>query len=205
LNLESHIRKHFSVKEIAYRWSSQYYEPADGLPYIGHLPGHPGNIYVATGYGGNGMTYSQVAALTLKKILLNEETSYADLFNPNRIKPVAGFKNFIQHNADVVKQFVGKWFSGDDLQDIAELAPGEGRIVNYNQHKIALCKDEEGALHAVNPACTHLHCQVKWNMAEQSWDCPCHGARYSYDGKVLNGPADADLESIPLRALVEKK
>lgn len=205
LKLESHIRKHFSVKEIAYKWSSQYYEPADGLPYIGHLPGHPGNIYTATGYGGNGMTYSGVAALTLKRILLNEETKYADLFNPNRIKPVAGFKHFIQHNADVVKQFVGKWFSGDDLEEIAGLAPGEGKIVNYNKQKMALYKDEEGILHAVNPVCTHLKCEVKWNQAEKSWDCPCHGARYSYDGKMLNGPADADLEMIPVRSLVEKK
>jgi glycine/D-amino acid oxidase-like deaminating enzyme/nitrite reductase/ring-hydroxylating ferredoxin subunit len=204
LELESHIREHFDIKSIDYKWSSQYYEPADGLPYIGHIPGHPQNIFVATGFGGNGMTYSSVAALTLKEILLNEQNKYADLFNPNRIKPIAGFTNFIKHNADVVRLFAGKWFSGEDLQQLADLAPGEGRLVKYNKHKIALYKDEAGALHAVNPACVHMKCDVHWNSAEKSWDCPCHGARYSFDGKMLNGPASADLEQIKIRVLVEK-
>lgn len=204
LRLESHIRKHFPVKEIAYKWSSQYFEPADGIPYIGHLPGHPDNLYVGTGYGGNGMVYSSVAALTFREILLKTKRNYADLFNPNRIKPVAGFVNFIKHNADVVKQFVGKWFSGEELQQLADLAPGEGKIVSHDGHKIALYKDEEGNLHAVSPTCTHLKCEVKWNDAEKTWDCPCHGARYSYDGKVLTGPADADLEKMEMKTLVEK-
>jgi glycine/D-amino acid oxidase-like deaminating enzyme len=62
LKLESHVRKYFDVKEIAYKWSSQYYESPDGLPYIGQLPGHD-KIFVATGFGGNGMPYSTVAAL----------------------------------------------------------------------------------------------------------------------------------------------
>lgn len=203
LNLENHVRKHFAVEEIVHQWSSQYFEPADGLPYIGHLPGHPDNIYVATGYGGNGMTYSSVAALTLKEMLLGEEAHYADLFNPNRIKPVAGFTNFIKHNADVVKNFVGKWFSGEEIQQAGELAKGEAKIVTWNKEKIALYKDEDGQLHAVSPECTHLKCGVQWNTAEKSWDCPCHGARYSCDGKVLTGPSDRDLEQIEVRTLVE--
>lgn len=204
LALEAHIRHHFQVKEIAYQWSSQYFEPADGLPYIGHLPGHTGNIYIATGFGGNGMPYSHVAALLLKRMLLNEDSPYISLFDPNRLKPVAGFTNFIKHNADVVKQFAGKWFSGEKLDELVELAPGEGKIVKFEGHKVALYKDPAGQLHAVNPVCTHLKCEVKWNSAELSWDCPCHGARYSCDGKLLTGPADHDLEPIEIRSLIEK-
>jgi glycine/D-amino acid oxidase-like deaminating enzyme/nitrite reductase/ring-hydroxylating ferredoxin subunit len=205
LQLESHVRKYFDVKELVYEWSSQYFEPADGIPYIGHLPGHPNNIYVATGYGGNGMVYSHVSAMLLKKILLNQESSYISLFNPNRIKPVAGFKNFISHNADVIKQFSGKWFAHEKLEELVDLAPGEGKVVIYNNQKIALHKDEDNVLHAINPVCTHLKCEVAWNIAEQTWDCPCHGARYSYNGKMVTGPANRDLEEIEIRALVEKK
>ena len=73
LKLESHIRKYFEVKEIAYKWSSQYYESPDGLPYIGQLPGH-NKIYVATGFGGNGMPYSTVAALLLTKMITNQDS-----------------------------------------------------------------------------------------------------------------------------------
>jgi glycine/D-amino acid oxidase-like deaminating enzyme/nitrite reductase/ring-hydroxylating ferredoxin subunit len=199
--LEAHLRGIFPLKEIAYKWSSQYFEPADGIPYIGHLPGHPGHIFTATGYGGNGMVYSSVAAMLLKRMILNEPSPYQDLYNPNRIKPVAGFTNFIKHNADVVKQYADKLFSADELQELAGLAPGEGKVVKYNDHKIALFKDEDGKLHAISPTCTHLKCEVKWNGAERSWDCPCHGARYSLDGEVLNGPADADLEIVKLREL----
>lgn len=196
--LESHVRKYFKVKEIAYKWSSQYFEPTDGLPYIGNLPGAEDHIYVASGYGGNGMTYSSVAALLLKQIILQEKPALEKLFDPNRIKPIAGFTNFVTHNTDVIKEYFGKLFSGEEITQLAELAPGEGRLVEYHDRKIALYKNEEGRLYALNPSCAHMKCDVKWNQAEKSWDCPCHGARYNYDGKVMTGPADADLEGLAL-------
>lgn len=198
LTLESHIRKYFKVKEIAYKWSSQYFEPTDGLPYIGYLPGSEDHIYVASGYGGNGMTYSSVAALLLKQIILKEKPALEKLFDPNRIKPVAGFTNFVIHNTDVIKQFFGKLFSAEEISQLTELAPGEGKLVEYHDRKIALYKNEDGRLYALNPSCSHMKCDVKWNQAEKSWDCPCHGARYNYDGKVMTGPADADLEGLAL-------
>jgi glycine/D-amino acid oxidase-like deaminating enzyme/nitrite reductase/ring-hydroxylating ferredoxin subunit len=204
MRLEAHIRKYFAVKEIAYQWSSQYYEPADGLPYIGHLPGHGANMYVATGFGGNGMTYSQVSALLLKDLITGVENRYTSLFNPNRIKPVAGFVNFIKQNAGVAGQFISKVFPAERLHDFVELAPGEGRVIKYDSETIAIHKDEQGNLHAVNPTCTHMKCTVSWNLAERSWDCPCHGARFSSDGKVLNGPADANLHKIEIGSLAEE-
>ncbi len=202
--LEATIRENFNVKEIVYKWSSQYFEPADGLPYIGHLTGHPHNMYVATGFGGNGMTYSHIAANILSSILLNRENPLIELFNPNRVKPVAGFTNFISHNAGVVSNFAGKLFSGEKIYELAELAPGEGKIVKYEGEKIGLYKDDNGKLHAVNPVCTHMKCEVSWNGAERSWDCPCHGARYDCDGKVITGPADHSLEIINLPLLENK-
>ncbi len=205
LRLESHLRSFFNVKQIVHRWSSQYFEPVDGLPYIGNLPGHGSKIYVATGYGGNGMTYSHVAARLLKEIILKGESRDQHLFTPARIKPVAGFTEFVKHNADVVKQFAGKWFGTKTLEDLAALAPGEAKVVKYEEQSIALYKDEKGRLHAVSPDCTHLKCSVKWNAAEMSWDCPCHGARYTVDGMVLTGPASQDLEPIEVRDLVKNE
>jgi glycine/D-amino acid oxidase-like deaminating enzyme/nitrite reductase/ring-hydroxylating ferredoxin subunit len=202
--LEAHVRKYYDVAEVTYQWSSQYYEPVDGLPYIGHLPGHTENVYVATGFGGNGMTYSHVAAQLLHDAILNIDSAYKSLFSPSRIKPIAGFTDFIGHNTDVIKHFVGKWFTTEELNEAAELSPGEGKVVIFKGHLIALSKDSDHMLHAVSPACTHMKCSVAWNLAEQSWDCPCHGARYSPDGKVLNGPASKDLEYIELRSLTIK-
>jgi glycine/D-amino acid oxidase-like deaminating enzyme/nitrite reductase/ring-hydroxylating ferredoxin subunit len=201
LKLEAYIRKHFDVDEVAYKWSSQYFEPADTLPYIGYLPGAQNNILAATGYGGNGMTYSHIAAITLKSIILREENPYIQLYNPNRVKPVAGFASFISHNADVVKEFVGKWFSHEKLNEFAELAEEEGKVVKYEGHTIALYKNKNGGLFAVNPVCRHMKCSVAFNSSEQTWDCPCHGARYDINGNVVTGPANSDLEKIELENL----
>jgi glycine/D-amino acid oxidase-like deaminating enzyme/nitrite reductase/ring-hydroxylating ferredoxin subunit len=204
LELESHIRKYFEVKEIVYKWSSQYYESPDGLPYIGQLPGH-NRIFTATGFGGNGMPYSTVAALLLTKMITNQDSPYKDLYDPNRLKPVAGFTNFVSHNADVVKQFASKWFSHEELHELAELATEEGKIVKFKDEKVAIYKDKDGGIHALSPICTHVGCEVKWNNAELTWDCPCHGARYSYDGRVMNGPASKNLTKVNVRKLISKE
>jgi glycine/D-amino acid oxidase-like deaminating enzyme/nitrite reductase/ring-hydroxylating ferredoxin subunit len=202
--LEAHVRTYFNVKEIAFQWSSQYFEPADGLAYIGHLPGNPDNVLVATGYGGNGMTYSHIAAITFRQLITTGESEYAKLFDPDRLKPVAGFANFVKENLDVVKEFIGKRLSKEKLSELTELAPGEGKVVKYEGKSLAIYKDENGELHAVNPVCTHAKCTVGWNTAEKSWDCPCHGARYTADGEVLTGPARMGLEIVELKELVEK-
>lgn len=44
------------------------------------------------------------------------------------------------------------------------------------------------------PRCPHLGCALKWNPQEHSWDCPCHGSRFSEKGKLLDGPATGDLK-----------
>jgi hypothetical protein len=203
LKLESYMRKHFDIERIDYRWSSQYFESADGLPYIGHLPGHPGNLFVASGFGGNGITYGNVSALVLRDMIMDRESKYVDLFNPNRIKPVAGFTTFVKHNVDVLKKFIDKWFDREQLTQLAGIAPGEARVIRFDGEKIALYKDQHGELFAVSPICTHMKCSVAWNETELSWDCPCHGSRFSFDGKVLTGPADHDLQKIALKDLVE--
>lgn len=198
--LEGYLRQHFSIESIDYRWSSQYYVPADGLPYIGLLPGHE-RVYCATGFNGNGMTLGTLAAKIICEQITDCPSKYEQLFNPARIKPVAGFTAFVKENADVVSKFIGMRFSYDHIRDLAELAPGEGRLVEYEGHKLAMYKDEQGLIHAVDPVCTHARCIVNWNSAEKSWDCPCHGARYAPNGKVLTGPARKDLQLIQWKSL----
>lgn len=196
--LEAEVRKHFRVKRITHQWSSQYYEPADGLPYIGHLPGGAEHTWVATGFGGNGMTYSQVAARLLTDHICNTPGADLNLFSPLRIKPVAGFQNFVQHNAHVATQVITRFFRERTETALADLAPGEAKIVSILGHTVALYKDETGKVHAVAAHCTHMGCDLKWNNAEHSWDCPCHGARFNPEGAVLNAPASAALQKIIL-------
>jgi glycine/D-amino acid oxidase-like deaminating enzyme/nitrite reductase/ring-hydroxylating ferredoxin subunit len=200
--LEAYVRTYFDVKEIVFKWSSQYFEPADGLAYIGHLPGNPDNVLVATGYGGNGMTYSHIAATMFTDLIIKVESEYAKLFDPDRLKPIAGFTNFVKENADVVKEFIGKRLSREKLDTLSDMAPGEAKLVKYEGKSLALYKDEKGELHAVSPVCPHAKCSVGWNNAEKSWDCPCHGSRFTADGEVLTGPAREGLEVIEIESLI---
>lgn len=202
--LEAYVRKFYEVDSIAYKWSSQFYNPADGLPYIGHLPGHPTNMFVATGFGGIGMTSSHISALLLTDLIVSGKSEYEHLFNPNRIKPVAGFSNFVKEAADVVSHFIGDRFNKEKIEQLVELAPGEGKLVKFEGHTLALYKDENRQLHALNSACTHIKCTVNWNTAEKTWDCPCHGSRFSCDGEMLTGPARKDMEVIHLEELIEQ-
>jgi Rieske Fe-S protein len=160
---------------------------------------------VATGFGGNGMTYSHIAAVTLTDLVMKGETEYAKLFNPNRIKPIAGFSNFVKENADVVKEFVGKYLSKEKLDELADIAPGQAKLVKYENKSLALYKDDGGQLHAISPVCPHAKCSVDWNSAERSWDCPCHGSRFTAEGDVLTGPARHGLEVIEIESLVQEK
>jgi len=202
-NLESYVRGHFDVADVSFRWSSQFFENTDGLPYIGHLPGASDNVFVATGYSGNGMTFGTVAAIVLRELLITGDSRYKDLFAPGRVKPIAGFTTFLKEQVEVVKDFVGKWFSQTDIDSLAELAHGEARVVEYEGTSMALYKDEAGKVHAVNPTCPHAKCAVAWNSSEKSWDCPCHGSRFSFDGEMLTAPARTDLKTIEIRELKE--
>ncbi len=196
--LELYLHMHFDVSSIDYRWSAQYFEPADGLPYIGNLPGGDAHTYVATGFSGNGILFGSFSALVLSDLILGNENAYEKLFSPLRIKPIAGFNSFIKENADVAYRFVADRLNVEKLVALVDLAPDTGAVVRLDDQRIALYKSATGGLRALSPICTHAGCIVAWNPAEKSWDCPCHGGRYDVDGKVLTGPPRKDLEVIPL-------
>ncbi len=194
--LEAFVKKHFDVASVDYRWSSQYWNASDGLPYIGHVPGADEGTYTGTGYGGNGLIYGTLAGAMISDAILGKENPYADLLKPSRIKPIAGFADFVKENLDVVSQFVGKRFSYQKISMLSELAAGEATLADWEGKKVALYKDDAGKVFAVDPVCPHAKCIVGWNSAERSWDCPCHGARYTPQGEMITGPARHGLTAL---------
>jgi glycine/D-amino acid oxidase-like deaminating enzyme/nitrite reductase/ring-hydroxylating ferredoxin subunit len=194
--LEKYARQYYDIADVAFKWSAQYYIPADGLPYIGQLPGGDPNMYIATGYNGNGMMFGTIAGKIISDAVTGIENEYSYLFNPSRIKPVAGFKEFVKENADVAYHFIADRFSAENIDSLKELETDSGTIVKYNHEKLAVYKDAEGNVTALNPVCTHAKCIVSFNNAEKSWDCPCHGGRYDVNGKVLTGPPRANLQKV---------
>ena len=114
---------------------------------------------------------------------------------------MAGFENFVKEATDVVEVFIGRRFGIKEIEDTVELAKGEAKIVKYEGTSLALYKDEVGKLYALNPSCPHTKCVIGWNNAEKSWDCPCHGSRFSFTGEVLNAPATKNLVKFDLSHL----
>lgn len=196
--LESYANQHFNIKAIPYKWSAQYYTSADGLPYIGKMPGGDEKTYVATGFNGNGITFGTLSGMIISSYILEQSNPYGELFDPGRLKPIAGFADFIKENADVAYHFIVDRLSTQELESLKDIKRGEGKVVDFGHQKVAIYKNENGLITALNPVCTHAKCIVNFNNVEKSWDCPCHGGRYDLEGKVITGPPRHNLTTIDI-------
>ncbi len=184
----------FEIEDIPYRWSTQDYTAMDEVPYIGHLTSGTPNIYVATGFHKWGMTNGTTAALIFKDLILNGSSPWEDVYNPSRFTPSASAKNFVKENLNVAKHLI----SGKILPvpSDMEIPQGEGKIIDPDGQRVGAYRDKKGILHMVDTTCTHMGCELQWNSAEKSWDCPCHGSRFTYEGENIEGPALHKLSHI---------
>ncbi len=191
--LEDWAREHFPMIEgIDFVWAGQVMEPVDGVAFIGRNPMDKDNVFIATGDSGMGMTHGTIAGILLTDLILGRENLWAKLYEPSR-KTLRAFSDFAKENLNVAVQYA-QWATGGEVGSVEEIAKDSGAIVRRGLKKIAVYRDEEGKLHERSAACRHLGCIVQWNAAEKTWDCPCHGSRFTKMGKVINGPANGDLE-----------
>jgi glycine/D-amino acid oxidase-like deaminating enzyme/nitrite reductase/ring-hydroxylating ferredoxin subunit len=193
--LESYIRARFSDADFVNHWSAQFYEPADGLPYIGKYPERD-NTYVATGFSGTGTTFGTLAAMIIADSILLRPNAYADLYDASRSSILTGTVELIRENANLAANAVKGLFKNEADGNIADVPYGEGRVLWLDGEQVAVYRDEEGSYTMHSAVCTHAGCTVAWNSAEQSWDCPCHGGRFDRDGQVLEGPPVVPLRTV---------
>ena len=198
LKLQRWAADRFPVLEQEYRWSTQDNYSVDGLPYIGRYTRQTEHLYTATGFNAWGMTNGTLAAMLLSDAILGRGNPWADFFDANRVTPLAGAKDFIKENVKDALHFVGDRLSKEGKSDSDALDLDEAAVVTQGGKSTAVYRDAEGVVHSVSAVCTHLGCIVSWNRGERSWDCPCHGSRFSCDGEVLQGPAVQPLEPQPL-------
>ncbi len=141
-----------------------------------------------------GMTSGAVAATILADLIAGRENPFAARFDPNRLS-IASAPKVAMLTARVATDFVGDRVRPAEASSAQDVPPGEARAVRAGLHgKVGVFRDDDGTLHAVSMRCTHLGCLVRFNEAERTWDCPCHGSRFGIDGDVLEGPATAPLE-----------
>ncbi len=191
--LDAWTKKRMAVAAPAFRWSAQVEEPVDGLPFIGKnsLSEY---VYVATGFSGNGTTFGTIAAMIVTDLIFGRRNPWADLYAATRIKPVSSAAAYLAENIDFPMHLVSDHVAPPEAKTLDDIRPGEGKTVRVKGERLAVYRDPQGSLHAVSSVCTHLGCVVKFNTAEKTWDCPCHGSRFGVDGTVLDGPAARPLE-----------
>jgi len=197
-NLEQWAHDHLPVTGVAHRWSAQDWSAADGVPYIGRMAGADDGVFVATAFQKWGMTHGTVAAMIIRDLVADRENPWLEVYDATRIAPRQSLKGVVSENLATVKHLFGDRLGTGDRATIEELAPGDGAVARVDGHEVAAFRADDGSLSAVSAVCTHLGCLVTFNPAERSWDCPCHGSRFTIDGSVLEGPAVDDLAEVAL-------
>lgn len=152
------------VDEPTHTWSAQDFSPATALPYVGPLlPGEDG-LLTATGYEKWGFANAAAAALALTATVQGDRPpGWASALRSWTPREVAGLPTLARFNGGVGLHLAAGWAR-------RALTPGDRA-----------------------PVCTHLGGVLRWNDAEESWDCPLHGSRFADDGAVLEGPATRPL------------
>ncbi|MDU6175055.1 MAG: FAD-dependent oxidoreductase [Clostridium perfringens] len=175
-----------------YHWSAQDCMTIDGIPYIGRYSSETPNIYVATGFNKWGMTSSMVSAMIISDMILEKENDFSEIFSPRRFDLSLSINNIANDLIETAKNFIAQkvYIPSSEIEHIKN---GHGGIIEYNGEKVGVYKNKEGKEFFVSTKCTHLGCQLSWNADELTWDCPCHGSRFDYKGRLIGSPATKDL------------
>ncbi len=187
------LKKIIPEARVDHRWSGQVICTPDGLPYIGENAEHQ---FVATGYCGNGITFGTVAAMMARDWVTGRKNPWTDLFAVDRKKIKGATWNYIRENKDYPYYMIKDRIARPEAESVREIKRGQGMVVGSRGKKRAVFRDRNGDLHQLSPVCTHLGCLVRWNPAESTWDCPCHGSRFKPTGEVIAGPAEEALAPI---------
>lgn len=179
-------------RKATHSWSGMVMETLDGLAYIGAAPSGERRVFVATGDSGMGLTHGTIAGQLLRDLILDRVNPWTELYNPSRL-PLRSTGHYMSDGANVAIQYTD-WLTSGDVRSEKEIERGEGAVVRHGLSKLAVYRDEEGSIHSMSAVCPHLGGLVRWNSAEKTWDCPCHGSRFQAKGSVIHGPANSGLE-----------
>jgi glycine/D-amino acid oxidase-like deaminating enzyme/nitrite reductase/ring-hydroxylating ferredoxin subunit len=192
-DLEKVFKNYFPDARIEHRWLGQVVETNDGLPFIGESSEKQ---FIATGFCGNGFTLGTLSAAMACDRFLGRNNPWSDLFAVDRKKFHGGAWRYVKENLDYPWYLLRDRLHPAEGTSVDDLNIGEGKILSLDGKKTAAYRDESGRVHACSPVCTHLKCIVRWNDADKTWDCPCHGSRFKPTGEVFAGPAETPLEKM---------
>ncbi|HEY5707578.1 MAG TPA: FAD-dependent oxidoreductase [Terrimicrobiaceae bacterium] len=186
--LRKFLKQSFPTARVKHLWSGQVLQTPDGLPYIGEVAERQ---FLATGFSGNGMTLGTFSGMLLCDLITGKSNPWTELFAPNR-KSLKGTWDYLLENKDFLAYFVKDRLRTTDSAE--RLGRCSGGLLSIGGKKRAVYCDENGQRTVLSPVCPHMGCLVAWNDAEKTWDCPCHGSRFTATGELIAGPAESNLE-----------
>lgn len=189
--LEKTASENFRIKQIDFHWAAEDTMTEDKVPMIGKIPTTK-SLFVTTGYNKWGMTLSFVSAKILADLIAGRNNEWTDFYSPARLLKSAAPQSPSPSPASRPLSVIP---AEAEIQDIK---PETGKVISYNNRKIAIYKDADNNLHTHSATCTHLGCTVGWNNQDKTWDCPCHGSRFNKDGHIIHGPAKRPLEEVEI-------
>lgn len=191
--LENEIRKYYPKCNVLYKWNTEDCITLDKIPYIGEFSALMPNMYIGTGFNKWGMTSSNVAATIIANNILGKLNNYEEVFKSTRFHPVKNSEEVGNMIKETTNSLVLNKFKVPE-KSLESIKNDTGEVFEIDDVKVGVYKDESGKIFAVKPICTHLGCLLSWNNIDKTWDCPCHGSRFDYEGHNIYDPAIKDLE-----------
>ena len=197
-DIEKAARKWYPNAKIKYTWSAQDCMTPDSVPYIGRYSVRTPNIYVATGFNKWGMSSSMVSAMIISDMITGKDNNHRQVFKPRRLM-MSGSGAILKDAAIITISLLSEHLNipHDRLKDIKK---GKAGVIRHKGKRVGVYRDQDDRYYFVSTKCPHLGCKLEWNQNEMTWDCPCHGSRFDYRGKMINNPAMRDtFDSCRLR------
>ncbi len=180
----------FDVEEFVSQWSAELFEPTDGLPFIGIVPGLE-NVWIATGLSGVGLTLGTAAGTMIADMIDGQDVALADVLAPHRLT-LSSLGTVVGEGMTTAADYSERALPAHKV-DVDSLGRGEGAVGKVGGVHAAVCRDRDGCVHRLDPVCPHMGGIVRWNPVEQTWDCPVHGGRFTADGSRMYGPPESGL------------
>ncbi|GAQ83159.1 Ubiquinol cytochrome c reductase subunit RIP1 [Klebsormidium nitens] len=199
--LEHYARERWTqAGETLYRWTGQLMEPDDQLALYGREPlDVSGCHYIATGDSGQGMTGGTIAGLVISSLILNGNHKWAEVYSPSRIAPPNEITvTQLAGSIKTVTQGLAEAVLPKKLNNVSDVRPGDGAVIQTGTKQVAVFRDEDGKAHTYSAICPHLKCETQWNPNDMTFDCPCHGSQFDRYGKCIQGPAKEGLQPLEL-------
>ncbi len=186
LALEQRLKKWLPNTEqrTIRQWSGEIWTSSDGLPIIGE---DDSGRFFATGFAGVGMTQGTLAGLMAKDWALEKPSAWTTIFSPSRFS-ISDIPSILQRGV----AFAGEMMAAilpKKLPDLDSIAVDSGGLIQHDQKHVAAYRDLNNQVHLLDPKCTHAGCELHWNPVDRTWDCGCHGSRFTALGEVRAGPA----------------